>query len=359
MISISLCMIVKNEEKTLGRCLDSIKDIVDEINIIDTGSTDKTKEIALSYTDRVYDFKWCDDFAKARNFSFSKATKEYIMWLDADDVILPKDREKLKKLKENLDKTIDIVMFKYNLNLDENGVPALSYNRERLLKRDKKYIWKSPIHEAIELTGKIEYMDIAVTHKKEANNNPKRNLNIFENMLKKGIKLDARQTFYYARELYYNEEYEKAEKYFLEFMQDEKGFVENKISACLDMYQLYLKLSKEEKAIQSLFKSFLYDTPRAEVCCNIAAFLFNKEKYEAAIYWYNQAGQKTFNVNSAGFYIKDCYDYIPYIGLCVCYFKLGDLVNSNKYNELAGKIKPNDTTYINNAKYFKNLGIKK
>lgn len=80
MITISLCMIVKNEEMVLSRCLESIKDSVDEIIIIDTGSTDKTKEIAKLYTDKVYDFKWTQDFSQARNYSFSKATKDYQMW---------------------------------------------------------------------------------------------------------------------------------------------------------------------------------------------------------------------------------------------------------------------------------------
>lgn len=84
-ITISLCMIVKNEEMVLSRCLESIKDIVDEIIIIDTGSTDKTKEIARLYTDKVYDFKWTQDFSQARNYSFSKATKDYQMWLDAEE----------------------------------------------------------------------------------------------------------------------------------------------------------------------------------------------------------------------------------------------------------------------------------
>ena len=76
MITISLCMIVKNEERVLSRCLDSIKDLVEEIIIVDTGSDDRTKEIAGRYTDKVYDFPWNDNFAEARNFSFSKACKD-------------------------------------------------------------------------------------------------------------------------------------------------------------------------------------------------------------------------------------------------------------------------------------------
>ena len=79
MITISLCMIVKNEEAVLARCLESVKDVVDEIIIVDTGSTDKTKQIAYRYTQNVYDFEWIDDFSAARNYSFSKATKDYQM----------------------------------------------------------------------------------------------------------------------------------------------------------------------------------------------------------------------------------------------------------------------------------------
>ena len=82
MITISLCMIVKNEERILSRCLDSVKDLVDEIIIVDTGSTDATKRIAAEYTDKIYDFAWIDDFSAARNFAFSKASKEYIYSAD-------------------------------------------------------------------------------------------------------------------------------------------------------------------------------------------------------------------------------------------------------------------------------------
>ena len=99
MITISLCMIVKNEENVIDRCLSSLADIVDEIIIADTGSTDSTKSIVSKYTDKIYDFKWTGDFSEARNFVASKASCEYIYTADADEFLDEENREKLKRLK--------------------------------------------------------------------------------------------------------------------------------------------------------------------------------------------------------------------------------------------------------------------
>ena len=101
MVTISLCMIVKNEERVLGRCLESVQEIADEIIIVDTGSEDRTKEIAEKYHARVFEQEWQDDFSRARNYSFSQAEMDYCMWLDADDIILDKDRIKLRQLKSD------------------------------------------------------------------------------------------------------------------------------------------------------------------------------------------------------------------------------------------------------------------
>ena len=74
MITVSVCMIVKNEENVLARCLNSLKDLAEEIVIVDTGSTDKTVEIVSNYTSNIYSHSWTDDFSDARNYSFSKAS---------------------------------------------------------------------------------------------------------------------------------------------------------------------------------------------------------------------------------------------------------------------------------------------
>ena len=109
MITISLCMIVKNEEEVLDRCLSSIADLMDEIIIVDTGSTDRTKEIARRYTSKIYDFTWTGNFADARNYSFSKASAQYIYCADADEVLDAENHAKFRLLKKGLLPEIDIV----------------------------------------------------------------------------------------------------------------------------------------------------------------------------------------------------------------------------------------------------------
>ena len=152
MISISLCMIVKNEEKLLKRCLDSYRPICDEIVIVDTGSTDRTKEIAAGYTDLIYDYPWNNDFAAARNFAFSKANCDYIFSADADEVLDEENRRQFLNLKQVLVPEIDIVQMIYVNSKSHNTVYNFEEEyRPKLFKRLRTFEWISPIHETVRL----------------------------------------------------------------------------------------------------------------------------------------------------------------------------------------------------------------
>jgi len=155
--TISLCMIVKNEEKILERCLNHIYKHVDEIIIVDTGSTDKTIEIAKQFTNKVYYFKWRDDFSAARNFSISKATKGWILVLDADEFI-----DKPHQLKQFLFNTSESLFTFKKLNIfveyekveDKEYLQnklqkrTISYH-ERLFKNNESYWYQGIVHEQI------------------------------------------------------------------------------------------------------------------------------------------------------------------------------------------------------------------
>ena len=97
-VTLSLAMIVKNEESNLPRSLEPVKDCFDEIIVVDTGSTDRTAELAGSYGARVLHLDWPDDFAAARNFSINAASGDWIMWLDADNQAAPRDVDLLRSL---------------------------------------------------------------------------------------------------------------------------------------------------------------------------------------------------------------------------------------------------------------------
>lgn len=348
MVTISLCMIVKNERETLPRCLDSAAGVADEIIIVDTGSTDGTVEAAGRYTDRVFSFEWCNDFSAARNFAFSKASMDYSMWLDADDVILPGDREALLELKRTLEPDTDVVMMRYQ----SAAKGALSYYRERLLRRQAGFRWEGAVHEVITPRGKILYSDAAVTHAKAGPGDPERNLRIFEGLIAGGRELSPREQFYYARELTYHGRDGEAAGVFQKFLDSGRGWVENNIEACLNLAACLQRLGQSEEAFSALLRSLRFGEPRAEVCCELGHFFFRREEYAPARFWYERALGAPEGGRSGGFVIPDCHGYTPCIGLCACLWRLGEHAEARRYHERAGSLQPDGTEYLFNKEFF-------
>ncbi len=355
MPTISLCMIVKNEEMNLAHCLDSVADLVEEIIIVDTGSKDRTVEIASHYTTKVYSHPWKDDFSDARNYSFSKAAMDYCMWMDADDILEEREKDKFLKLKQSLTPDIDMVMMKYHTAFDEAGKPSFSYFRERWIRNCGLYRWIGAVHEVIPPKGRILYSDLGICHKKTGPGSPDRNLKIYQKLLAEGKRLEPRQQYYYGRELYYHEEYKEAVCVFEQFLLSEEGWIENKIEACAICARCYEKLGEEQAALLTLLRSMSFDLPRAELCCEIGKYFLEHESFYHAIYWYETALKIPKNEYSGGFILPDCYDYIPLLQLCVCYDKLGDRQKAKEYNERAGVCKPYSKAYLYNKQYFEGI----
>ncbi|MCT2347580.1 glycosyltransferase [Bacillales bacterium AN1005] len=148
-IKVSLCMIVKNEENVLDRCLASVAHLVDEVIIVDTGSTDKTKEIASKYTSKLYDFEWVNDFSAARNYAAEHATGDWILVLDADEFI---DEENYQEFLNGLEED--------NGEFDTYGVKIINFTglygeklvqnyHDRVYKNNKEIAYYRAIHEQL------------------------------------------------------------------------------------------------------------------------------------------------------------------------------------------------------------------
>lgn len=320
-ITISLCMIVKNEEKILRRCLDSIADLVDEIIIIDTGSTDKTREIACTYTDKVYDFIWCDDFSAARNYSFSFATKDYIYTADADEVIDDVNRARFMQLKQVLLPEIDIVQM-YYANQLEHGT-AYNFDKEyrpKLYKRVRTFQWIEPVHEMVRLDPIIYDSDIEILHM-PLNNHSGRDFKTFLKHFGNGNRLSSRLHHMYAMELYISgnsEDFVNALPVFENTINDTTRSLDDLKDALAVLARAY-RLSGNDVSFFTVALKDVASTPSAETCYELGEYYFSRKDYNEACIWYLNAlneAESILNINTSGSLPKD--------RLAECYELLGE-----------------------------------
>ena len=150
-MKISACMIVKNEEELLPGCLESIKDFVDEIIVVDTGSTDRTKEVAEEHNAKIFDIEWDDDFSAARNFAMSKATGDWLFTIDADEYIDKEDIKVFKKMLPNIEQDA-IAITVYNL-YGANRVPRGQFEQCRFFRKSSDFKYVGRVHNRPRVNG--------------------------------------------------------------------------------------------------------------------------------------------------------------------------------------------------------------
>lgn len=225
-VPISVCMIAKNEEKYIEECLKKLKPYGFEIIVTDTGSSDKTKEIAQKYADKVLDFEWIDDFSAARNFCASHASNNWILALDCDEYVNSIDMKVLRILMQKFPKYVGVIRLK-NIVMKTNeqmgyGVDDVTrfYNRSH-------YTFCAPIHEQVTLidesrreeTMQCFLMPMEVIHhgyalsSEEMRKKQERNLELLYRQIENGQK-DPYLFFQTGQSEYILKNYEKATKLF-------------------------------------------------------------------------------------------------------------------------------------------------
>ena len=349
MATISLCMIVRNEEQTLPRCLQSAADLPDETIIVDTGSTDGTVAAARQLGAQVHHFSWRDDFAAARNESFRLATMDYCLWLDADDVIEPADLERFRTLKETLPPDTDVVMLPYHAAVDADGVPLLTYERERLIRREAGLQWEGAIHECIAPKGIVRRGTAAVTHRKTGTGDPDRNLRILEAQRRRRP-LSPREQFYYARELMFHDRLPEAAAAFTAFLNGGQGWSADCVQAAMDLAGCLEQMGAEAEILPALARALAYEPPRSELCCALGGYFIRHQQWETAAYWYGQALRQP--QPRSGFVVPDSRNYTPLLQLCVCSYRLGDLEAAKAFNEAAAQYRPDSPACRQNRAFF-------
>ncbi|MDO5379146.1 MAG: glycosyltransferase family 2 protein [Clostridia bacterium] len=350
-MELSLCMIVRDEESCLERCLLSVKEAVDEIVILDTGSRDATRTVARRYADRVEDYAWQDDFSAARNASFALATKPYILWLDADDVIEDEQRMKLLALKPRLDGSVDAVMMPYHYAHDENGAVTMTFERERIVRRDAGFRFEGIVHEAMAVGGRVLHEDIAVRHTRR-HSAGRRNLELYERARARGIPLSARDLYYYARELDACGETERAQRAYAAFLARPDGWAVNREDAHIERGRLLYALGRGREGKAEALCAMADGAPRAEALCAMGEICLGLGELEAAEFWYRAALGSEKPGNGAAFTNPAAYGYIPAMQLCVIYDRMGKRALAEAMNERALLERPNDAAALKNQRYF-------
>lgn len=301
MISISMCMIVKNEQDILARCLDSYAGTYDELIIVDTGSTDNTKEIAAHYTDKIYDFEWINDFSAARNFAFSKAGCDYIFSVDADEVLDDTNNYALRELKHMLLPEIDIVQMYYVNASEYNSVyNAHKELRPKLFKRLRSFTWISPIHETVRLTPVVYDSDIEILHM-QAGDHSKRDFSTYFKAFEKGVHIEDYVVTMLCKELLISGE----DSDFIAF----RNIFENILSKegrsndlMKEINCILAKIYMADGDTDSFFKTTLKavaDNPPAEMCLILGTFYMNQADYEEAVLWLYNAAFETESILDA------------------------------------------------------------
>ncbi len=333
MTTFSLCMIVKNEEAILARCLDSVADIMDEIIIVDTGSTDATKEIAKRYTAKVYDFPWVDDFSLARNFAFEKATCDYIYSADADEVLDEKNRAALKDLKSVMMHEVEIVTMWYVESGVQTVLNAKMERRPKLYKRLRKFVWVDPIHETVRTDPVVYDSDIEVRHMPVGNHSA-RDFSIFETAFATQGRLSKKLYRMYARELYRWGDAERlayGARVFRQVMNDEK--IDE------DLFMMFSAVIVRAERLLANSSEFMKYAMKvisvggcSEVCVELGDYYRDKNDLSEAVLWYYNACYETesvLDIRASGSETM--------LKLSDCYEKLGDGDLSAKYLKAASE----------------------
>lgn len=378
MVSISACLIVKNESENLDTCLDSITGFVDEIIVVDTGSSDNTIEIAKKYSDKVFEFEWIDDFSAARNYSISKASSDFILIIDADEKL--ENGDVLNEFLNIQDSSFGAWLVNLDSYTHKND-SEFKYTTQllRLFKNDKSYKFEGIIHEqilpSILQNGKrIGNSDVYITHRgydlDEARMRAKQERNL--KLLEKHISFnpnDGYNLFNLAKTYLAINNNEKAKVYFELALENcpKDGVV---YPSCLNYYSVLLYKFKDfEKAIKLLNESIRINPNQAfafyilgDICFELKKHIESKQFYTLLLYniqnpnnlskvigdYHLPLTQVYYRLGRADLNLKD-------LSSALENFNLGHNIDKNDKNCLFGLIdvfhKLND--YDNKMKYLR------
>ena len=330
--TLSLCMIVKNEERHLVRCLKSIRDVVDEIIIVDTGSTDKTKDVATIFGAKVFYFPWTGDFAAARNHSLDQATGNWILVLDADEVLSPLDFKEIKEIirrkpsspaayyisTRNYVRNSGLIGWTQNNGEypEEVGPGWVASIKVRLFTRSKDAFFSSPVHETLE--SSLEKAKIPITACKIVVHH--------YGKLDDQKELQKGEDYYLLGKIKYENDPTNM-KYVLELARQAHGL--NKYEEAVELWLKLISLVLKTDSDSPVYKEFVRNThgdPLSEINIQLASAYLMLDRYEEALVRARKAMESRKNLKECVY----CYAHCEIIAgsLDKAFYALDDLLKT-------------------------------
>lgn len=265
-LPVSVCIIAKNEEQHIEQCLKKLLKYNMELIVADTGSTDRTKEIAAKYTDKLYDFEWCDDFSAARNFAVSKASNNWILILDCDEYVQEIDVAKLRACMQKYARCVGVVEIR-NVYTDA-GKETIQIDEVPRFFNKNFYEYRFRIHEQItpkksghfdEITLETFHLPIKVKHygydipREEMLKKQQRNLELLRNSIGEAEGMDDYIYFQIGQSYYVLENFEKAIEAYDMCLEINRNPEKKFLSICLESYaDCLIKIGDADNAYRLL-----------------------------------------------------------------------------------------------------------
>jgi len=333
----SLHMIVKDAEHKLARTLDSVKSFVDEIIIVDTGSTDGTISLAESYGAKVSTFEWIDDFAAARNAALEQVTGDWALWLDAGDVFSPETIKRFEWIKKqpavnDPNSPVNVIWSVLNRKKDDKNEVKYTINQPRIFKMSGNPRWRFAIHEELWMDSPSAILDdLLVIDDPEGGMEvaSERNLRIIEKCIAEGRDVE-RSTFLRLGDLEVLGRYEDIAESIDELYKlplDNFTFGQAYLTAARAFHQL----KNEEKERENLLRSMLHDATRPEAYMYLGDLEFGKEKFNRAVPYYRAAAGMEPDIRRIQPTHLPHYTYAPYERLGYCFLGLNDTKKATDY----------------------------
>lgn len=351
-IPISVCIIAKNEEKYIEGCLQHLKPFGFEIIVTDTGSTDRTKEIAAKYADKVVDFEWIDDFSAARNFCAEHATNNWILSLDCDEYLTMFDYKNIRILTQKLPRCIGRFPLK-NLVISTEGDQRYTVDIVTRFYNKKRFFWINPIHEQLVQIADPENLEFpcfdmpveAIHHGynitgEEMREKQLRNLRLLGKQLEKNPQ-DSYTWFQIGQSQFVLMNYDKAVDAYemsLSLNPDmDRFFVEYLIES---LSKAYLNVNRAQDAVDLLLKYKEYFNTAKHVYALAGAYQENGQMLQALMHYIKATAMKDRDALGDSLFI--CYNNIIAI-----YNNIGQPDMANMYTELYEKCRQEKERILN------------